>query len=1075
MKEITLSCKSLIEIKGKIFSEEIKLYDCQRSPKKFSFELISKTDIEKTVRIRIEGKAGFAFFSIDNKKEGQDYIDVKLQSKESKPINILLKPSKNKEEKFKIIATTEYSEQCKKNITVVTRRSNNPKITFDFTPSNSNNIYYVGEGQPVIGQLKVKIDKQQNNLDVESYNVIDLQDIKCDNDNIVLIANEPDKKELSLNEETTYSVLCKCDEKKEIKFYFYLQNLQDEKSKQNTVTIRATKDPITKKLFEPIKDLTYDLLKENHIVGYLRTDVVENGSRGYFTRENGIFELTDSLFSFDEGGRKKSQLIEVGSNSYPIYVDVKSIVGGDIENINEDIPYIINSLIYSDSKVQSDDVNAEFCIKHIKAHPKDEMFIISNSGKKTELAETILLDEWFYDSMYSSQITSAPLFTLLLCNRQPLKFNGNSVMWNDIHIEGDGIVEQDYKRKEIRNGGDKIPIIVKVDLSKLKNKDELNVTIKCKVFINDADENNQPKDINCIVNIPIKEIILNDWYSIDLGTTGIVVAKWCSEFQNSNSDGIVAIELKDKDKPIETSKNIVSSITILKSLELGFCEIEVAPSTQDLKQNAEFVLVPTKFMVGQDILPFIDEYKRIFPNGIKLNELKYSWEDVNPQKILEYTYKSIFNRISEDECNLVRKLIITYPNTYTPKSLDWLRKMIIESKIFKNLSVKQLHFIPESDSVVAYYIKKSMEREKNNDSERVVIYDMGAGTLDLSYVKIQVDTNPTSGKRIKNSTIDKRLGIPIAGEYFSYLIYEEFKDCIIDGTSKYLIKTWIEHFKAKYDQIEKLEDVKLDENIISKDHISDKIELTETIKEWIELCTEKALIQLLGKEWYSKVDKIVLSGRGSQFGPIRDKLKAICTINKVELDNSTIKLDELKQCVAEGAILYQKIFENPSMPFSIIHRNSYERIGMRYRILDKNFTKKWIYKELINEKDLVWDDAPSDGALFAQVHLKQINDIDLSLDDDVTFYLTTLDEHTMSDIFNSNEDKKQAFIHELFTFKPRILSFVCQRDQCELNITIDTNNILSISINSMDLLPHSTLPNVEDDKFYVKCNWYFNK
>ena len=100
--------------------------------------------------------------------------------------------------------------------------------------------------------------------------------------------------------------------------------------------------------------------------------------------------------------------------------------------------------------------------------------------------------------------------------------------------------------------------------------------------------------------------------------------------------------------------------------------------------------------------------------------------------------------------------------------------MIISSGIFKNLSKRNLHFIPESDSVVAYYVKKSMERENNKAAENVVIYDMGAGTLDLSYVKIFVEQE--NEKMVKKSIIEKRIGIPIAGEYFSYLIYENFKE-----------------------------------------------------------------------------------------------------------------------------------------------------------------------------------------------------------------------------------------------------------------------------------------------------------
>ena len=292
------------------------------------------------------------------------------------------------------------------------------------------------------------------------------------------------------------------------------------------------------------------------------------------------------------------------------------------------------------------------------------------------------------------------------------------------------------------------------------------------------------------------------------------------------------------------------------------------------------------------------------------------------------------------------------------------------------------------------------------------------------------------------------------------------------------IKTWVEAFKAKYgtENSMKLRDVSIGESVINATFIDEPIELNEQTERWIKICTEEALIQLLGGEWFNKVDRIVLSGRASQFHPIRALLKDLCDNRNIVLDVETITIEELKQCVAEGAILYQKIFENPSMPFSILHKNSYERIGIKYRILDECFTKKWVYKELMNESHLIWGDSPKEGAFFAHVPLLPINNLDFTLDEDVIFYLTTLNEEQMHQVINSPTDEREAFIHELFRFKPRVLSIAGNdRAKCNLTLSINSNNVLNVSINSMDLLPHSTLPNVEDDKFYVKCNWCFSK
>lgn len=1077
MKDIQLTLQPLlVEIYGDIFKDKIlKVYDKQAEPEKLSFTVKSKSDTDLAIQLRIENQEGSHVKFIDSNNETHLEITIPIKAKEDKTVDIIVHPGElNAEVEAKIIATADYSSQVWKKIITKTKKSPSPNIKFNF--EFINDIYYIGEGEVLLGNLEIEANKTGDEPDY-AYSPLDLSSLTSSCERIKIYSSQTkDDKMLYVGKEKKYNIYFSTDEKENVEFRF---SIGDRKSSKYSVDVKNLKDPLVKN-FTPRESLRFDELKDDRVIGYLSTDLKQE-ERGYFTRDNGMFELKDKNYSFDKDGKKYKQELELGENKYPIYVNINQLFGCDRDNIDTDIVSTINDFFYTDSSTSEEQIDAGYNVQHIPAPPLSNIHILNGPNFVTDInnPQNITLDEWRYDSVYSSQVISAVICTICLCNNQRLKYHRNGVLWQDIEISGDHIISQNFSCKEIINGEDEFKIPVRVEFANIRNESQITVNFKCKEIINDCDvDKTIEKEIEANIIIPISEIIVDDWYSIDLGTTGIVVAKWCSANQDGGNNGISTVNLADQgEQSIESSSNIVSSITILKqnSEDPQIADVVVAPSKTGLKQDAKFVLVPTKFMVGQNVLPFVEEYKSKFPNGVKLEDDKLDWNNLTPQDILKYTYKTIFKRISTDECNLIRKLIITYPNTYTPNSLDWLRTMILSSGIFANLTERNLHFIPESDSVVAFYVNKSMLRENNRPSERVVIYDMGAGTLDLSYVKITIEQE--ANRRLKKSIIDRRIGLPIAGEYFSYLIYDQYKDKIQDDIANYTIKTWVESFKAKFQSgnTTKLCDVSDGESVIKSSSINEVISLDEQTNKWINLCTEDALIQLLGSEWYNEVDRIVLSGRGSQFQPIRSKLKKLCNIHNIEFDIDTIRIEELKQCVAEGAILYQKIFENPSMPFTIIHKNSYERIGIKYRILDESFTKKWAYKELMNESHLIWDETPQDGAIFAHMPYREIRDLDFTLDEDVVFCLTTLSEEEMHDVILNPGTEKEAFIHELFRFKPRILTCAGDdRTHCMLSLSINSNNVLSVSIYSMDLLPHSTLPNVEDDKFYVKCNWYFN-
>ena len=973
---------------------------------------------------------------------------------------------------FKLSEQT--SNRCR--ITIKNMIDPEVKMIFTFVDNRREFVYYKGEGNNKIGQLNIRAT---GTPPFDRYKPLDLSGLLVEDDrniNCLTILDKDNGNKLFVDHDISYDIYCNYDgiERGEIRFEFRLGAIE---SGEYRIRINKQTSPVGSR-FEPVGELDFLELKDTGIVGHLISNYTSNkDDKRYYTIENGVYKITDENYSFDKEGKVKEQFLEVGDKKYPIYINFNKVFGDKL-NIDQDASLNIQELQYTDSR-DTDVIDALLTLKHTPAKPEPYVYLTTNySDENKELVQGNLeFEQWRYDSNLNLHMSAYEIANLNFSNNQILPCGDNRIKWDNIKIKGNCIIPIDgIDDIEINNGGEKKSIPIIADLARITDEtNEITIAIEYQCTVNDLDAVAPPEleQFSCTINIPILEEVVDDWYSIDLGTTGIVVAKW------NQGNGISAVHLDRRidanHAPIETSDNIISSTTVLMEANTSDdskkCKVVVAPSSQDLKQKAKYMLVPTKFMVGQDVLPFINEYKKRFPDGILLDNEDYSWDTIRPEDILKYTYRDIFSRVSPDECEKVRKLIVTYPNTYSPNSLDWLKQLIIgeqnEDKIFKNLSERNLHFIPESDSVVAYYISKLMDREdEQGEREHVVIYDMGAGTLDLSYVTIEIQDGE-DGQEVK-STIEKRIGIPIAGEYFSYLIYECYKDDFQESNKK-TIKTWIDKFKAGYNPSRKLRDVDSD-SVLKQEMLDQEQGISETVEEWVEICTEKVLKQLLGNEWKKMIDRIVFSGRGSQFKPIRDKMREIC--EDIILDDKTISNEELKQCVANGAILYQQIFENPNMPFSIEHKNTYEHIGMCYQKLD-GFRKKWEYKELMNEDDLIWDENVKDGAYFAHVEGNTINKLDLRYDGDIIFYLTSLDENAMSEIVrNSGSSKDEVFVKELFIFPSSILTG--NRKNSTLRLNIDLDNNLSVSINGMNLLPHTTLPNVEKDKYYVKCNWYFD-
>lgn len=137
----------------------------------------------------------------------------------------------------------------------------------------------------------------------------------------------------------------------------------------------------------------------------------------------------------------------------------------------------------------------------------------------------------------------------------------------------------------------------------------------------------------------------------------------------------------------------------------------------------------------------------------------------NTTELFKISYRQLFTHFinppqNEGYNGQINKLVVTVPNTYTPKNIQDVKNIIRET--IPTVYPEHLCFISESDAVACYYIDKKLLND--GEKETVLIYDMGAGTLDLTLL----ERNRQEGR--ENVNIIKKIGINIAGNYLDYTI-----------------------------------------------------------------------------------------------------------------------------------------------------------------------------------------------------------------------------------------------------------------------------------------------------------------
>lgn len=588
-------------------------------------------------------------------------------------------------------------------------------------------------------------------------------------------------------------------------------------------------------------------------------------------------------------------------------------------------------------------------------------------------------------------------------------------------------------------------------------------------------------------------------YSLDLGTSGIVVAMQVD-------DEIKLLELKDQDvanQRIEKHDTILSSVSILKKdSESGSVYSELAPRKSDTYEKSARILVPTKFIVGQSRIPFLnynDETLKLetvhafgskdtldmrLTNNIKENEAII-------KTFISHLYSDVLRRFDRN-AEEIKKIIVTYPNTYTSETLEEVKCILKD-----NLGLKQpgqISFVPESDAVAAFYFN---QRIFNGgfplEKERVIIYDMGAGTLDLSLVEFCRGNNNHHTVRILN-----KIGIPIAGNYLDYIIYNGLEKYITDKGKSYkgqlYLKEAVADFKRYIPEI--IDDTLIGElqgelAVLDEEYLSSqfKIEIQKTkycellgkaFKDYIDVCSSTAIDTLVDGYKDIMPNTIVFSGRASQLLHLKKSVNDYIRILNPEIKEDFIMgrtSDKgLKVCVAEGALRYMDLFGENS-PHKIENKNQYANVAVVYWGESKPGIFDVQVRYLLKPNDEDWNDAEIVKGTFCKDFHRNVTLDNIVSGTRVYYVQTFLGESELKKLFKAKYTKdgvsedvnllKWGFVNILFD------SVIRTRNQVidvELEITKD-NVITKRRVGVNELKDAKILENVENNVLYRHSMW----
>ncbi len=528
-------------------------------------------------------------------------------------------------------------------------------------------------------------------------------------------------------------------------------------------------------------------------------------------------------------------------------------------------------------------------------------------------------------------------------------------------------------------------------------------------------------EVKGVIEFRVAEIAAREWLCLDYGSSAVVGAFGAGSqdatgrvinnllplknrkaqcllyrFNNLNNEA----EKKKRNDNSESSDFLIASTSSLDGAdieaargvrytpkEFGKHAVCFSPSSGMQLSNINHILPCLKSLMGHRLLP-----DNLIPKVLRDRGLA----EVKVDHIFEVVYRQLFGCFLDEEATKAQKLVMSVPNTYSPVHLETLRK--IAKECMPNLRPDYTNFISESDAVACYYLEHQRTFCKNSGIDQnslrnsnVLVFDMGAGTLDLTYFRQSTNGNEDI------ISIDGKMGVSKAGNYLDYVLADIIVNMIIakvDANKNALHlndSTDVKNFK---DELAQLLSLKLTQDkYLDPFHLKDYVK--NSIKPLLNKPQEKlpACPKILGRSFDSilseytiediissdqfkrflsettqdvfkhfvalfgdpnkgmKIDVVIFSGRMTGIKTLRNAVKSALNIfmpsaedvdncrfadlaskKFIDINEDVSDVTDLKTVVVEGAMAFCTRFQRGKGRFKFLNTNVYASYGL---ILEK--------------------------------------------------------------------------------------------------------------------------------------------
>lgn len=391
-----------------------------------------------------------------------------------------------------------------------------------------------------------------------------------------------------------------------------------------------------------------------------------------------------------------------------------------------------------------------------------------------------------------------------------IKFEDNPIKWIPNGNSGTIIDQQDSKHQ----------IDFCMDHSKIKkvNTYYFGFTLKFSICIQlfpTGDTSQAPaggeKQIDFSVQFLCYHDVKDNYLVVDFGTSAI-----CAYYYTHNSDtpseNYRRIPLNSPKDHLSSEDDLLPSIINLRNVVRdGLTDDETVKEVEDMSKmviagSDQFVDLPVRkdfnhlcpetilsslkllIVQGMKIVPVPKQVNlSIFGEMISFKFINEDgkFQEGNPtlSSVLKSCYEYFLKNYIMDEPKIdkrrYRKVILTYPNVYNSSHQTFLKNHVFLTVFQESGRAYFENIIMESESnCVLYYYLSKRKTDNTPEQENILVIDVGAGTLDISYAKVAWNWYGLDMITPKNIEIINRDGIAMAGDTLDKAIALQIHDLL---------------------------------------------------------------------------------------------------------------------------------------------------------------------------------------------------------------------------------------------------------------------------------------------------------